>query len=422
MKKIFDFIGIGFGPSNIALAIANHESNNPLDSIFLEKSESFSWHSGMLFDDATMQVSFLKDLASFRNPRSYFTFVNYLHENNRLADFTNLQTFFPTRIEFTQYLEWCATAFSDCTKYNHEVVAIKLIFDEITEKNIYSITVKHGLSKVEYLAKSVIHSAGLTPKMPHKTEKSSNVFHGYNFLNILKDKEISNNTAQHFAVVGGGQSAAEIVDFLLTNYSKSTVTAVVPQFGYIPADNSPFVNQIFDPDHVDTFFKGSKLGRENILNIHKSANYNAPDLDIIQRLYFLYYQDKLKGTHRFHFMRCTHLQATTIRNDIVELSLRNILNDKKSVVESDFLICATGFSTKNAASLMDEKLRSLLKYNDESQLVHDRNYRLIFEKRLPPFYSLGTSENTHGISTVLLSNMAIRSGEILADLKQFLSN
>ncbi|MBQ3659658.1 MAG: PDZ domain-containing protein, partial [Bacteroidales bacterium] len=36
-----------------------------------------------------MQVSYLKDLATLRNPRSGFSFVSYLHDRGRLVDFIN---------------------------------------------------------------------------------------------------------------------------------------------------------------------------------------------------------------------------------------------------------------------------------------------------------------------------------------------
>ena len=45
--------------------------------------------AGMLLDDATMQVSFLKDLVTMRNPTSDFSFLSYLHERGRLVDFIN---------------------------------------------------------------------------------------------------------------------------------------------------------------------------------------------------------------------------------------------------------------------------------------------------------------------------------------------
>ena len=78
--KIYDLIGIGFGPSNIALAITLDEkkqAGHHVESFFIEKQPSFAWHANMMLDNAHMQVSFLKDLATMRNPSSHFTFVNY---------------------------------------------------------------------------------------------------------------------------------------------------------------------------------------------------------------------------------------------------------------------------------------------------------------------------------------------------------
>ncbi|HSX98944.1 MAG TPA: SidA/IucD/PvdA family monooxygenase, partial [Streptomyces sp.] len=72
--SIYDVLGIGFGPSNLALAIALHEhsaevgAENGLRVGFLERQPRFGWHRGMLIDDATMQVSFLKDLVTMRDP------------------------------------------------------------------------------------------------------------------------------------------------------------------------------------------------------------------------------------------------------------------------------------------------------------------------------------------------------------------
>ena len=109
-----DVIGIGFGPSNIAFAAALADENEAhpdkaqLTALFLESSPTTAWHPGMLLPDAVMQIAFPKDLATLRNPRSRFTFFNYLFENNRLTDFINLQTFFPSRQEIADYIQWAA--------------------------------------------------------------------------------------------------------------------------------------------------------------------------------------------------------------------------------------------------------------------------------------------------------------------------
>ena len=99
---IHDLIGIGFGPSNIALAIAldeQRQAGQAKDALFIERQPCFAWHPHMLLDNAHMQISFLKDLVTPRNPGSRFSFLNYLHSKGRLQDFINLQTFFPSRHE-----------------------------------------------------------------------------------------------------------------------------------------------------------------------------------------------------------------------------------------------------------------------------------------------------------------------------------
>src|ERR1700712_1526142 len=86
---IHDLVGIGFGPSNLGLAIALEEQGSGLSTRFVERQEAFGWHRGMLLEDATMQISFLKDLVTLRNPASGFSFLAYLKERGRLVDFIN---------------------------------------------------------------------------------------------------------------------------------------------------------------------------------------------------------------------------------------------------------------------------------------------------------------------------------------------
>ena len=105
--EIQDLICIGFGPASLAIAVALHdalENGNPVLSTrtpkirFLERQRQFAWHAGMLLPGTKMQITFVKDLATLRNPRSEFTFLNYLHRKGRLAVFTNLGTFLQQRL------------------------------------------------------------------------------------------------------------------------------------------------------------------------------------------------------------------------------------------------------------------------------------------------------------------------------------
>src|SRR3954453_18428384 len=103
--EMHDLLCVGFGPASLAIGIALNDAMDPglgasqtnfkPKVTFLEKQNQFAWHSGMLVPGSRMQISFVKDLATMRDPRSSFTFLNYLHHKNRLIHFTNLGTFLP---------------------------------------------------------------------------------------------------------------------------------------------------------------------------------------------------------------------------------------------------------------------------------------------------------------------------------------
>ena len=112
-NEVQDLVCVGFGPASLAIAVALHDALDKGELAlgtstpkvrFLERQQQFAWHAGMLLPGAKMQITFIKDMATLRNPRSEFTFLNYLHENNRLVSFTNLGTFLPHRIEYEDYM------------------------------------------------------------------------------------------------------------------------------------------------------------------------------------------------------------------------------------------------------------------------------------------------------------------------------
>lgn len=60
-------------------------------------------------DVESVHNSWLKDLATLRNPQSPITFLNYLHSEGRLISFINNGSQIPSRREFTDYLAWVAS-------------------------------------------------------------------------------------------------------------------------------------------------------------------------------------------------------------------------------------------------------------------------------------------------------------------------
>lgn len=133
--EVHDMVCIGFGPASLAIAVALEDwiestglgrpDHGPRPKVaFLERQATFNWHVGMLLQAAKMQISFIKDLATARDPGSRFTFLNYLKEHGRLREFAQLNTFLPTRVEFADYMKWAAGHFAENVRYDHEVLQI----------------------------------------------------------------------------------------------------------------------------------------------------------------------------------------------------------------------------------------------------------------------------------------------------------
>lgn len=408
-SEVLDILGVGFGPSNLAIAIARQEMAPELSTLFLERRATFGWHELMLFDTATMQVNFLKDLVSFRNPRSHFTFVNFLHNQERLASFTNLQTLFPRRTEFHQYLSWCAAHFDGRVRYGTTATEIETVLHN--GELLFRVSAEGPNGPEHHLARNISYCGGLRPRIPFPVAGEGRVSHGYNLL-----RDIENHAPDsHYAVVGAGQSAAEITELLYQRGAR--VTAIASRFGYMPADDSPFVNEIFDPEQVDVLFQTPDEMRSKIFEMHAATNYSGVDLDLLKSLYAEWYHDKVCGKNRFDFKRMTRVISATHTDSGVCLEVEDGLKSTRSTLTVDHLICATGFEPRSVLDLFTEDLCRRVRMHESGAPVFDRNYALDME--LDPglaVYAPHMSERQHGLTATLLSNMAVRSGEIVESI------
>ena len=317
-ERVHDVLGIGFGPSNLALALAIDEHNAgrsagapKIDALFLEKQDRFGWHRGMLLDDATMQVSFLKDLVTMRNPTSAYSFVAYLHECGRLVDFMNHKTLFPLRIEFHDYLEWAARQMTHLVAYGAEVVDVQPVRDEDGVVDAFDVAIRDraGDSQpVVHRARNLVIAAGLELRMPPGIERSERVWHNRDFLRRVEELA-GQPSPERFVVVGAGQSAAEITSYLHREFPAAEVCAVFARFGYSPADDSPFANRIFDPEAVDAYYDAPPAVKQMLLGYHRNTNYSVVDAELIEDLYRRAYQEKVTGHERLRMMRTSRVLA-----------------------------------------------------------------------------------------------------------------
>nr|UDM84232.1 lysine N(6)-hydroxylase/L-ornithine N(5)-oxygenase family protein [Streptomyces sp.] len=416
-RETYDVVGIGFGPSNLSLAIAmeEHEANvsaRPISAAFFEQQPTFGWHRNMLLPSATMQISFLKDLATFRNPVSRFSFIAYLHASDRLVQFVNNQNFFPTRQEFHQYLEWVESSFSDRVSYSSEVTAIRLAPDTAPgEPECLEIEVRDGIGGGRRLvnARNVAISTGLVPRMPAGVERDDRVWHSSEFLE--KYSQVDPHDLKRVAVVGAGQSAAEITRFFHDALPHARVFSVVPSYGYSVADDTPFANQVFDPSAVDDYYFGTEQTREAFWRYHKNTNYSVVDDEIIRDLHSRSYDEDVRNDRRLHFLNLTRVNDVQRIGTEIRVGLQPLLDIESQSLDVDALVFATGYDAMQPTGLLGDLDRYCLR-DESGRYRAERDYRLSTPGLSCGIYLQGGTEHTHGLTSSLLSNVAVRSGEI----------
>lgn len=402
-----DIVGLGFGPSNLGLAIAIAEHNALTDpatrairAVFLEAKAEFGWHTGMLLPGTTMQISFLKDLATQRSTTSAFTFVNYLSEKSRLADFINHQTFFPSRLEFHDYLRWAADKVAADVRYGTRVVAIRDAGDHFE--------VTTDTDQMPLRARNVVIAGGLVPHLPAGVTESDRVFHNHRLLDRLAD--LPEPRHQRFAVVGAGQSAAEVVAYLHDTYPQAEVHGIFSRYGYSPADDSPYANRIFDPAAVDDFYTADEPVRRRLLGYHRSTNYSCVDLPLIEELYRREYSERVAAQRRLFLHGASEVETITTTDAGVAMTVEHSPTRHTEVLTCDAVVYATGFRPM----ALDGLLGNLYDDRRPDNPAVTRDYRLVTRRPTAGgIYLQGGTEHTHGMSSSLLSNIAIRSGEIL---------
>ncbi|GLS06151.1 L-ornithine N(5)-monooxygenase [Chitiniphilus shinanonensis] len=406
---VHDLIGIGFGPSNLALAIALEErrqAGQPLNALFLEKQPAFAWHQDMLLEHAHMQISFLKDLVTLRNPTSRFTFVNYLHQKSRLPDFINLKTFFPSRHEFNDYLSWAAAQFDEQCAYGEEVIEVlpETRGGEVALLRVRS-RERHGEVR-ERLTRNLVLGLGGTARIPDTflpLRGDSRVLHSSGYLRDIA----ANAEARRIAVIGAGQSAAEIFMDLHGRNPHTQVDLIMRARAIKPADDSPFSNQIFDADFVDHVYGRAQHERDELLREFWHTNYACPDLDLIEQIFQVFYRQRVSGRPRHRFLRRHQVADAQARADGVHLALLDLNGGLEHSVRYDAVVLATGYERTRHRDLLGALAPHLCDFDIK------RDYRLKTRDGFrPKVFLQGACESSHGLSDTLLSLTSVRSGEI----------
>lgn len=411
---MLDVVGIGFGPSNIALAIAMEEEGYAGRALFLERSPAAQWHGDMLLGGSDIQNNPLRDLATPRNPRSKYSFVNFIHQSGRFFEYLNLGLHHPLRKDFYRYVEWAADQIRN-VRYNTEVTGLRAVRDR--RGPAWSLTTSRG---ERILARAVVLGTGRKlniPAIPGVAE-NGRIVHLTGYLGAVARLRRSATVA----VLGSSQSAVEILlDLRAKGFRR--ILGIHRNFSFRLKDTSPFSDEVYFPQFVDYYHGLPVPARESLDGQLRATNYSSADGDVIHRLYAQIYEDDLDGDRRISVYR-NHDLARVVPGRRLGLKLRERYKGTPTEVQADLLVLATGFLDlgRNGALGLPRLLRPMAGriLRGRKEVVVDRDYRMNWNGGgggMPPLYLNGLCESSHGLGDAgSFSLVSLRAKDILDSL------
>ena len=240
-SAFYDLVCIGFGAAQLATAIANRESQKPSNVLFVEQKAAFSWSSGSHLSRTRMESPFMYDLATLRNPRTAFSYVNYLLTRKRLVEFANSDRLNPLREEFEDYLQWCAEHFKDEVRYGSEVVGVAPESEADAVKG-WKVAIKDNNGKTYMVrARSIV-----APSPSRATGSTAQPLPTVDFLAgqriiSMDDYPKRRNELRgahepqlNVTVVGSGRKTTEVLDDLLSCPRLGNITVVTEDESLAP--------------------------------------------------------------------------------------------------------------------------------------------------------------------------------------------
>lgn len=404
MNNHYDLLGIGIGPFHLSLA-ALMKKHDKARTLFLDQKPGFEWHSELMFSEADMQTSYLKDLVTPVDPTNPHSFLNYLVENGIFYSFMNTNRKVVTRIEFERYCQWVSTNMKESLKFNSSVESVSF------KGNKFLIET----SKESFTSSHLSIATGLQPRIPECAQKliGPMVFHAKS--SALKSVDLTN---KRVLIIGGGQTGVEIFTSAIQEKwgRVKNIRLISRRQNLEPLDESPFTNEYFSPSYVEDFFKLEQGHKEPIVKAQKLASDgNTPQY--LEKLYNLLYQMKHVKCHPLDFKILPYRNLVDIRKTEsgYEAILENNFHHLHETLEADIVILSTGF--RIGIPKIFDNIKDILHFDEQGRFIIRRNFDLDWKgPQENKIYALNFSRHRHGISEPQTSLMAWRSATIINDM------
>ncbi|MES2527326.1 MAG: SidA/IucD/PvdA family monooxygenase [Bdellovibrionota bacterium] len=396
----YDLLGLGLGPFNLSLAALMGKAKKT--SLFLDQKSEFQWHPGLMFEDATMQNSWLKDLVTPADPTNAMSFLNFLVERGLFYAFVNTGRSAITRKEFESYCRWVSGKLEDKIRFNTTVKEVNF------DKGAFVIRT----DKETYQSKNLSLATGLVPRIPEfaKPFLGDNIFHAATGkLSTFKAE------GKRILVVGGGQTGIEVFrNCLHGKWGKpSALKLLTPRPNLQPLDESPFSNEYFTPEYVRSFYHLNKELKEEVVNSQKLASDgNTPTyLQLLYNDLYLRRFDDLKTPELKVYTTRRMTKLTQEKNHYV-ITTGHELTKKEEHFEADAVIFCTGFQSVIPSFL--DPLKPSIPVDNKGRLLMGANFEVQWEQSSTNhLFAMNFGRHQLGIAEPQTSLMAWRSATII---------
>lgn len=403
-----DLIGVGAGPANLSLAslliTARERGLTSLTAAFFECEATVFWHSLQMFPGSLMQTEFYRDLVTPIDPTSKFSFLNYLKAQARLDQFFCSSTIYTTRREFEDYFRWVAAQIGEVI-FGVDVNSV----DYDTKRQLFVVDAgTHG----HCVTKHIVFGSGARPKSGVDASRSGRIVDVSWLLAFTFPKSLN-----RILVVGGGQAAAECLNYLLDRFSERSVQIdwVTSETSFRALDTSNFSRETFSTAYARMFSSLSSEARETIIQEDKSVANGMPPLyaqTLYQRLYRLrHFPPSDKACPVVHVQANTEVVETREESAGVSVSARIRSTGKTDVVVYDCVILCTGLDDENIldSSIIGPELRSRLHENQDRD-----GYAVTWDgPRDRMIFVQSQNKVTHGLGDASFVTAAGRNAAIL---------
>ena len=348
-----------------------------------------------------------------RNPKSDYTFVNYLKCTDRLFDYLNLGLHYPLRKDYAKYVKWVAKSFSNRVAYNTSALSIE--YD--AEQALWVVGTSRGI----YTARALVMGTGRSLNIPEVAEaaRGPRVFH----LNEYLSRITALDEPERIAVLGASQSAVEIILDLMSRFQHAEIHAIHRSFAFRQKDTSPFSDYVYFPEFIEYFYKIGKTGRASLQSQLRGTNYSSADKDVLNQLMVSVYEEGLDDKLRFHIRNNTVIDRILAEDSAVHLTLRERFLGTTDHLTVNALVLATGFKDlgegpgKEHFPPLLRRVADQLERRQDYALDVQRDYRVVHTQGAK-LYLNGMCESSHGFGDAgSFSLLSIRSAEIMKSLK-----